>query len=75
MSGKGRFAGLLHGVPAPSTGMSSPLSRPSRSLAQVEFRISLDNASRYFRALSLETYRYKDGVQVSSPKISEHGEK
>ena len=75
-SGKGRFAGFPHGIPVPSTGASSPLSHPPQCLAHLEFRISLDNASRYFRVLSLETYRYKDGVQVSTPNInSEHGKK
>ena len=29
VSGKGRFTGFPHGVPAPSTGTSSPLSHPS----------------------------------------------
>ena len=49
MSEKGRIAGFPHGVPAPSTGTSSPLSQPPHSLAELEFRISLDNASHYFR--------------------------
>ena len=45
-----------------------PCLTPTHSLVQLEFRISLDNVSHYFRALLLETCRCKDGVQVSSPK-------
>ena len=58
----------FRGVPTLPTGTSSRLSHPTHPLMQLEFRISLDNVSHYFRVLLIETCRCKDGAQVSNPK-------